>query len=106
MRLVSVTEVARNFSGYLNRVAFRGERFILTRGGREVAELRPRRRGVPLRELLTGLATGAHLTADEAESFRSDIEDSRRRAGAIPVRDPWERSDEPATRARKRGRSS
>ncbi len=83
MRRVSVTEVARNFSGYLNRVAFRGERFILTRGGTEVAELRPRRRGVPLRELLTGLATGGHLTADEAEAFRSDIEDSRRRAGAM-----------------------
>ena len=86
MRRVSVTEVARNFSGYLNRVAFRGERFILTRGGTEVAELRPRRRGVPLRELLTGLATGGHLTADEAEAFRSDIEDSRRRAGAMDRR--------------------
>lgn len=37
----TVTEVARNFAEYINRVAFGGERFLLMRGKRAVAELRP-----------------------------------------------------------------
>lgn len=105
MRIVSVTEVARNFSEYLNRVAFRGEQFILTRGSREVAELRPRRRGIPLRELAAGLAAGPRLSEEEAEDFRRDVEDARRRAAALPVRDPWETRGKPKAKARKRGRS-
>ncbi len=28
----SVTEVARNFADYVNRVVYRGERFVLVRG--------------------------------------------------------------------------
>ena len=89
MRTVSVTDLARSLSEYLNLVVFRGEQFILTRGNKEVAELRPRRRGVSLRELAAGLAAGPHLTANEAETFRADLEDSRRQAAALPVRDPW-----------------
>jgi antitoxin (DNA-binding transcriptional repressor) of toxin-antitoxin stability system len=106
MRTVSVTEIARNFSEYLNRVAFRGERFILTRGSKEVAELRPRRRGVPLREFAAGLAAGPHLTEEEAKDFLRDVEDARRRAATLPVRDPWEPREGPKTKARKRGRSA
>lgn len=106
MRIVSVTEVARNFSEYLNRVAFLGERFILTRGAKEVAELRPRRRGNPLREIAAGLVAGPRLTVEEAEEFRRDVEDARLRAAALPVHDPWEARKKPHTKARRRGRSS
>ena len=89
MRSVSVTEVARSFSEYLNRVAFRGERFILTRGSKEIAELRPLRRGTPLRDFVAGLVAGPSLSVDDTEAFRRDVEDARRRAAALPVRDPW-----------------
>jgi antitoxin (DNA-binding transcriptional repressor) of toxin-antitoxin stability system len=89
MRFVSVTEVARNFSDYVNRVVFRGERFVLTRGNKEVAELRPRRLGVSLRELAGNLALGPRLTATEADAFRRDLDDARRRAAKLPVRNPW-----------------
>jgi len=41
MAPLKVTEAARNFAEYINRVAYRGERFVLTRGGKGVAELRP-----------------------------------------------------------------
>jgi antitoxin (DNA-binding transcriptional repressor) of toxin-antitoxin stability system len=37
----TVTEVLRNFSDYINHVSYRGERFVLTRGGKVVAELVP-----------------------------------------------------------------
>lgn len=89
MRAVSVTEVARHFSEYLNRVAFRGERFILTRGNKEIAELRPRRRGVLLSEIPAVLAAGPRLLPEEAETFGRDIAESRRRTRTLPVRKPW-----------------
>ncbi len=40
-RRVSATDAARNFSELMNRVRYRGESFIVTRGGQEVCELRP-----------------------------------------------------------------
>ena len=38
---LSVTEVARHFAEYINRVAYRGECFVLMRGNKPIAELRP-----------------------------------------------------------------
>ena len=37
----SVTEFARHFAEYINRVSYRGECFVLMRGNKPVAELRP-----------------------------------------------------------------
>lgn len=89
-RSASVTDVARNFSDYINRVAHRGERFVLTRGGRAVAELRPVPAGRRLSELADIFAALPRLGADEAESFGRDIDAARGELNAIPVRDPWE----------------
>ena len=38
---LSATEAARNFSELLNRVRYRGERFVIVRGGAAIGELRP-----------------------------------------------------------------
>jgi antitoxin (DNA-binding transcriptional repressor) of toxin-antitoxin stability system len=40
-RRLSATEAVRNFSELLNRVRYRGETFIIERGGEAVGELRP-----------------------------------------------------------------
>ena len=40
-RHLSATEAARGFSELLNRVRYRGESFVVERGGVAVAELRP-----------------------------------------------------------------
>ena len=40
-RKVSDTEAARTFSDLLNRVEYRGERFVIDRGGRSVAVISP-----------------------------------------------------------------
>ena len=40
-RAVSATQAARTFSDLLNRVQYRGERFIIERGGAPVGELGP-----------------------------------------------------------------
>lgn len=73
-----VTEVARNFADYINRVVCRGERFVLIRGNRPVAEFGPIRRGRRLGELPDIIASSPPLSRDEAEAFARDIEVARR----------------------------
>ena len=86
----TVTEVMRNFSDYLNRVAFRGERFVLTRGGKEVAELAPMlpagTRLGDLPEILRGLP---RLGQEEAEAFANELDELRERANREKQGDPW-----------------
>ena len=41
---LTATEFARNQAEYLNRVAYKGESFIITRGKKPIAELRPTQR--------------------------------------------------------------
>lgn len=85
----SVTDVARNFAEYINRVAFRGERFVLMRGKRPVAELRPVTTGKRLRELPDLLASLPRLSEPEAVDLAADLEDARRDLTHVPLRDPW-----------------
>jgi len=83
----TVTEVFRNFSDYINRVSYKGERFILTRGGKAVAELVPAAPGGRrLAELPDLLAALPHLGEDEAGRFAEDLE--RARSELLPM-DPW-----------------
>lgn len=88
MRTASVTEVARNFAEYVNRVAYRGERFTLMRGGKPMAELTPVARGVPIRDIAGIFASLPRLTPAEADEFARDLEAARAELGS-EVRDPW-----------------
>jgi antitoxin (DNA-binding transcriptional repressor) of toxin-antitoxin stability system len=85
----SVTEVARHFADYINRVAFRGERFVLMRGKKAVAELRPVPAGKRLGELPALLASLPHLSEAEADTLFEDVAQARDELGRIPVRDAW-----------------
>jgi antitoxin (DNA-binding transcriptional repressor) of toxin-antitoxin stability system len=86
----SVTDVARNFAEYINRVAFRGERFVLMRGKRPVAELRPVATGKRLRELPALLASLPRLSESEAVDLAADLDAARRDLSQASLRDPWE----------------
>lgn len=90
MRTASVTEVARNFADYVNRVSYLGERVILTRGGKPVAELGPVTRGVPIRDIPALFASLPRLTPEEAEEFGRDLDAAREELNRLEVRDPWE----------------
>jgi antitoxin (DNA-binding transcriptional repressor) of toxin-antitoxin stability system len=85
----SVTEVARNFADYINRVAFRGERFTLMRGNKPVAELRPVPSGRRLSELPELLASLPRLSPDDASALAEDIEAARSELSEQPLSDPW-----------------
>lgn len=86
----SVTEVARHFADYINRVAFRGERFVLMRGNKPVAELGPVPMGTRLGDLPDLLASLPSLSESEAVTFASDVESAREDLKRVTVRDPWE----------------
>jgi antitoxin (DNA-binding transcriptional repressor) of toxin-antitoxin stability system len=85
----SVTEVARHFADYINRVAFRGERFTLMRGNRPVAELRPVPAGRRLGELPELLASLPRLSPQDAAALAEDLEGARQQMAEQPLRDPW-----------------
>lgn len=87
---ITVTDAVRHFSDYVNRVAYRGETFHLTKGNRTVAELRPVPTGRRLGDLPAILRAVPHLSADEATSLGKDIDTERRALDTTEVRDPWE----------------
>lgn len=86
---LSVTEMVRGFSDYVNRVAYRRERFILLKGRKPVAELRPLASGRLLGELEEVLRSLPALSASETAEFEADIEDARARLAREEPRDPW-----------------
>jgi len=89
VQTLSVTEVARHFAEYINRVSYRGECFVLLRGNKPVAELRPLPAGKRLVELPALLASLPHLSPTEATQFADDIAVARQALARAEVHDPW-----------------
>jgi antitoxin (DNA-binding transcriptional repressor) of toxin-antitoxin stability system len=89
-KTVTVTEAVRHFSDFVNRVAYRRESFILCRGKRAIAELRPVPTGVRLGELPGILRSLPRLSTQEAKALLEDIREARQRLPVEKVRDPWE----------------
>jgi len=89
---LTVTEAVRNFSEIIGRVRFHGERFVLTKGGKPVAELGPAGAAARVRlgEVPAILAGLPHLEPEDAERFAQDLERSRQALGRIPPKGPWE----------------
>lgn len=86
----SVTDVARHFADYVNRVAFGGERFVLLRGGREVAQLGPVPAGRQAGTLPELLASLPPLTEEEAETFAHDLAAAQQELGQKLPEQPWD----------------
>lgn len=89
MSHVTVTQVARGFADYVNRVAYRRESFTLVRGNRPVAELRPLPSGVRLSELPALLASLPHMSPADADEFADDLATMRMELTAAEVGDAW-----------------
>ncbi|MGI8461054.1 MAG: type II toxin-antitoxin system Phd/YefM family antitoxin [Solirubrobacterales bacterium] len=80
---MTATEVARNFSDVLNRVAA-GEEVEVTRNGAPVALVSPPRRTFVSAERFRELIASAPTTDDR---FAEDLRELRKSVG--PPRDPW-----------------
>jgi antitoxin (DNA-binding transcriptional repressor) of toxin-antitoxin stability system len=90
VQTLSVTEMARHFAEYINRVAYRGECFVLVRGKKPMAELRPLPAGKRLEELPALLASLPHLSPTEATRFADDLTAAREALARAEVHDPWQ----------------
>lgn len=86
----TVTEVLQNFSDYIDRVANRGERFVLLREGRPVAELAPLPSGTRLGNLPDLLESLPRLSPEEAEAFAGDLDRARHGLLEHGPRSPWD----------------
>jgi antitoxin (DNA-binding transcriptional repressor) of toxin-antitoxin stability system len=73
----------------VTRVAYRGESFILVRGGKPVAELAPVNTGVRLGDLPEILASLPRLGAEESKAFAEDVDSARTELEAMELKDPW-----------------
>lgn len=87
---LTVTEVVRHFAEYMNRVLYRRESFVLVRGNKAIAELRPLPLGKRVGELPGLLASLPHLPEDEADSFAQDLAMAREKLARTKVHDAWE----------------
>jgi len=86
---LTVTEVARHFAEYINRVAYRGESFVLIRGNKPIAELRPLPTGKRLAELPALCASLPPLSPTEVAQFAEDLAAAREALARTEVHDPW-----------------
>ena len=88
-RTVPSTEVSRHFSEYLNRVAYKGEHFLLVRRKQVLAELKPAPRGRRLGDLPELFRSLPHLSTHEAGELLKDIAAARAQLAKRRARDPW-----------------
>ncbi len=88
-QVLTVTEIARHFADYLNRVVYRGECFVLVRSNKPIAELRLLPAGKRLAELPALLASLPHLSATEATQFADDLAAAQKVLTRSEVQDPW-----------------
>jgi prevent-host-death family protein len=88
MTSITLTEMARNLSEYINRVVYRHERFVLTRANKPVAELNPVPTGRTLADLPALLKSLPHLLPGDAADFERDIEASRK--DLLLPSSPWQ----------------
>lgn len=86
----SVTDLMRNFADYVNRVAYRGEHFVIVRGGKPVAELSPTPPVSRLRDLPDLLHSLPPLTEAEVDAWARDLNRFRAELGAALPASPWE----------------
>ena len=86
---LTVTEVVRHISDYISRVAYRHESFVLCKGKRAVAELRPVPRGRCLGDLPGILRSLPRLSSADAVDFGRDVDTARDALKVSEVRDPW-----------------
>lgn len=84
---LTATEAARGFADVLNRVAYRRESFVIVRGQRPVAELRPVPMGTRLAALPALLAALPRL--DDADDFAADLDAARAELADQEPADPW-----------------
>ena len=79
MKTMTVSDAARNFSEFVNRVHSGGEGALLVKGGKPMVKVLPARRAKLGRELAAVWPKLPHLSSAEATAFGDDLAEARRK---------------------------
>lgn len=85
---VSATEAARGFSELLNRIHYRGEEFVVERGGEAICRMTPATS--PRRLTLSELASLVRELPLPDRAYAADVRRAVKRQGRMPGA-PWAR---------------
>lgn len=91
-KLITATEAVKDFSALLNRIKFRGDRYIIQRSGKPMAFILPfegASKSRSLKELKSILSELPRLNED-VEDFAADLEALRKRQPSLPEERPWD----------------
>ncbi|MEW6669774.1 MAG: antitoxin [Thermodesulfobacteriota bacterium] len=91
-KAVTATEAVRDFSGLLNTIRFKGETYIIKRGGKPIASIGPVREASVSKRLkdLKGILLELPRMGDELDPFEKDLIEVRRNQPSLPEEEPWE----------------
>jgi hypothetical protein len=85
-RVISATEAARSFSELLDRVCYRGETFVIERGGEQVCEMSQVK---PLRFTGADFLALLHSLPKPDLGYWNAVEETTKQTPSVPA-SPWE----------------
>ena len=89
---ISATRVVRDFSEVLNTIKFKGVHYIIERGGKPVATMKPINEEKDFRTLgeLKVLLKRLPRLGEELDAFAEDLENIYKDQPVVPMGDLWE----------------
>jgi antitoxin (DNA-binding transcriptional repressor) of toxin-antitoxin stability system len=89
---ISATRAVRDFSEVLNTIKFKGVHYIIERGGKPIATMKPIDEKIDFKTLaeLKALLKKLPRLDEELESFASDLEDISKNQPLMAMGDLWE----------------
>jgi len=89
---ISATRAVRDFSEVLNTIKFKGVHYIIERGGKPVASMKPIDEKTDFKTLgeLKALLKKLPRLDEELDSFASDLEDISKNQPLMTMGDLWE----------------
>ena len=89
---ISATQAVRDFSELLNTIKFKGFHYIIERGGKPIASMKPVDEERNLKTLgeLKGLLQRLPRLDDELDAFAGDLEGILKDQPPLPKGDLWE----------------
>ena len=88
---ISATRAVRDFSELLNTIKFKGTHYIIERGGKTIASMKPINEEKDFRKLgeLKTLLKSLPRLGDELDDFAADIEKVYEDQPIMPLGDLW-----------------
>ena len=89
---ISATRAVRDFSELLNTIKFKGAHYIIERGGKPIASMKPINEEKDFRKLgeLKALLKRLPRLGEELDGFAADIEKVYEDQPIMPLGDLWE----------------